>query len=152
MTNTYSNRKRVSPEPPAAQRLLDQRLWLGPGRAADERHLPAGAFGYTYAALDCGYLGPAGASSWVCRVALYITNYLTRSRGCWAPCFKSSGGSTLDSALYGYNLGNERPPTPTPPAAYVQYSYDPIGQLTVARARSAAKTVGYAYDKAWNLQ
>ena len=57
----------------------------------------------------------------------------------------------LDSSTYGYNRPASAPPSPTPPAPTLQYSYDNIGQIKVAASSSTIENLGYAYDAAWNV-
>ena len=111
---------------------------------------PAGAFGYTYTALSSGYAGglvqqlglPGGA---------YVTNLYDPVARLLGTRLKSSGGSTLDAALYGYNAGNQRTTYTNSVGTYVLYSYDAIGQLKVGTSSTSSENRGYAYDAAWNL-
>jgi YD repeat-containing protein len=65
---------------------------------------------------------------------------------------KNSDHTTLDSALYGYNAGNQRTTFTNAAGTYVQCTYDPIGQLKVADSATASEDRGYVYDAAWNLE
>ena len=81
----------------------------------------------------------------------YITNYYDPVARVLGSLLKSSGGSTLDAALYGYNEGNQRTAYTNAAGAYVLYTYDPIGQLTIGNSVTNSEDRGYAYDAAWNL-
>ena len=110
----------------------------------------AGAFGYTHTALYSGYSGrlvqqlglPSGA---------YVTNLYDPVARLLGTRLKSSGGSTLDAALYGYNAGNQRTAYTNAAGTYVLYSCDAIGQVKVGTSTTSSENRGYAYDAAWNL-
>ena len=109
VTNTYSNRRRVGPEPAAAHRALDQRLWLGPGRPADQRDFPGGCV-WLHATRRSGLADYSGRL--VERLSLpngaSITNLYDPVARLLGTVLRNSGGSTLDAAYYGYNAGNQR--------------------------------------------
>ncbi len=150
MTNIYTNRRRVGLSLQQPTGLWTNGFgWDGAGRLTNVTS-PAGGFRYTYTALSGGLAGrlvqelglPNGA---------YITNFydpVARLRG---TLLRNSGGTTLDSALYGYNEGNQRTASTNAAGAYVQYTYDNIGQLKVADSSTNSEDRGYAYDAAWNL-
>ena len=73
----------------------------------------------------------------------YITNYYDPVARLLSTLLKNSGGSTLDSALYGYNEGNQRTAYTNAAGAYVLYTYDPIGQLKVATSSVSSEDRGY---------
>ena len=68
---------------------------------------PAGTFSYTYTALDPNFSGrlvqqlslPSGA---------YISDFYDPVARLLGTVLTSSGSTTLDAAVYGYNEGNQR--------------------------------------------
>src|SRR5205807_8410152 len=62
------------------------------------------------------------------------------------------GAFALDSHAYSYDLASERTQQVfTSASDYVNYTYDPIGQLTIADSVTNTEDRGYFYDAAWNL-
>ncbi|MCW5550994.1 MAG: hypothetical protein KIS67_02390 [Verrucomicrobiae bacterium] len=63
----------------------------------------------------------------------------------------------LNKHEYVYNAGNQRTKHTRQDNSHLTLSYDPLGQLTIARATNSGGTLitgetkGYAYDAAWNL-
>ncbi|MCX6922092.1 MAG: hypothetical protein NT154_02560 [Verrucomicrobia bacterium] len=107
VTNTYVNRLRTALRLQQATGLWTNGFgWDMAGRLTNVTS-PAGAFGYTHTALYNGYAGrlvqqlglPSGA---------YVTNLYDSVARLLSTRLKSSGGSTLDAAIYGYNAGNQR--------------------------------------------
>jgi RHS repeat-associated protein len=150
VTNTYSNRQRVGlrlQQPTGA--WTNGFGWDGTGRLASVTS-PAGSFGYICTPLYSPFSGrlvqeltlPNGA---------YVTNWYDTSARLLGTWLKSSGGITLDSALYGYNQGNQRTAYTNDHLAYYHYGYDSIGQVTVGTSSTASESRGYSYDSAWNL-
>ena len=150
VSNAYSNRKRVALSLQQPSRSWTNGFgWDLAGRLTSVIS-PAGAFGYTYAPARAGFSGrlvqqldlPPGAA---------ITNYFDPVARLLGTLLQSSGGSTLDSAVYGYDLAGERTAYTNAAGTYVAYSYDPVGQLTVGDSSVSSENVGYDYDAAWNL-
>jgi RHS repeat-associated protein len=150
VTNTYSYRRRVALSLQQPTGLWTNGFgWDLAGRLTNVTS-QAGAFAYTYTALYSGYSGrlvqglglPGGAN---------ITNFYDPVARLLGTVLNNSGGSTLDSALYGYANNSQRTAYTNAAGACVLYSYDPIGQLTVAASSSSSEDRGYAYDPAWNL-
>jgi RHS repeat-associated protein len=77
---------------------------------------------------------------------LYDEN--SRLLGTW---LKTSGGTLLDAATYGYNAGYQRTTYTNAVGTNVAYAYDLIGQLTAATSSISSENRGYDYDAAWNL-
>jgi RHS repeat-associated protein len=107
----------------------------------------AGTFTYYY---------KTGAQALMSGIALpntsFITNFYDSDARLTATYLKTSGGTTLDSAIYGYNLANQRKAfTNDVSNTYVLYSYDNIGQLKIADSSANTEDRGYTYDAAWNL-
>src|SRR5439155_4453928 len=71
-----------------------------------------------------------------------------RLLGTW---LKNSSGSNLDSSVYVYDPANQRTNLTHADNSSVAFSYDKIGQLTIANSSSDPEDRGYAYDAAWNL-
>jgi RHS repeat-associated protein len=108
---------------------------------------PAGTFSYYY---------KTGAQWLMSGIALpntsFITNFYDSDARLTATYLKTSGGSTLDSAIYGYDLANQRKAfTNDVSVTFVLYNYDNIGQLRVADSSVNTEDRGYTYDAAWNL-
>ncbi len=150
VTNIYTNRRRVGLSLQQPTGLWTNGFgWDGAGRLTNVTS-PAGGFRYTYTALGSGLAGrlvqelglPNGA---------YITNFYDPVARVLGTLLKNSGGTTLDAALYGYNEANQRTASTNAAGAYIQYSYDNIGQLKVADSSTNSEDRGYAYDSAWNL-
>jgi hypothetical protein len=107
VTNTYVNRLRTALSLQQPTGVWTNGFgWDLAGRLTNVIS-PAGTFAYTYTALYSGYAGrlvhelglPSGA---------YITNFYDPVARLLGTTLKSSGGSALDAALYGYNAGNQR--------------------------------------------
>ncbi len=113
----------------------------------------AGSFTNEYFA---GVGGASGYSSHLIKRLLLpnlsiITNdfdSVARPLGTW---LKTSTGTLLDSASYGYNSGDQRTTFTNAAGTYYQYTYDNISQLKVADSSVNTEDRGYLYDAAWNL-
>ena len=146
MTNTYANRLRT-------RLVLEQPtgLWTNSFAYDAARRLtnvtsPAGAFGYAYDAVRLmlpRLLSLPNTS--------YITNVYDGNARLLYTKLDNNSGTTLDAAEYGYNVGNQRTTFTNAAGTYVDYTYDPIGQLTVAASSVSSENRGYLYDAAWNL-
>jgi RHS repeat-associated protein len=122
----------------------------------------AGPFGYTYhPGLDTnGALSPA---SLVQRLTLPGGAVLTNAYDPWArhlaTHLRSSGGTLLNGHDYSYNDLDQRIRQTRTGGDYVNYSYDPLGQLVSAlgwqpgtpQVRRWHEWFQYAYDAAGNL-
>jgi RHS repeat-associated protein len=150
MANTYTSRQRVGlslQQPTGA--WTNGFGWDLAGRLTNVAS-KAGTFGYGYTALDGSFSGrlvqrlslPSGA---------YATNNFDPVARVLDTVLKSSGGSNLDSALYGYTQGNQRTGYTNAAGTYVNYTYDSIGQLKAAAGSTPSENRGYGYDAAWNL-
>jgi YD repeat-containing protein len=150
VTNTYMNRLRTAlglQQPTGA--------WtngFGYDAAARLTNVTsqAGAFSYDY-----GAGGTILPGTLIRRLSLpntsLITNFYDAEARLTGTFLKTSGGSILDSATYGYNTANQRTTFTNAGGTYVLYSYDNIGQLTVADSSVNTEDHGYTYDAAWNL-
>ncbi|NOS70448.1 MAG: RHS repeat-associated core domain-containing protein [Verrucomicrobia bacterium] len=109
---------------------------------------PAGAFTYTLAAA-----GPA--SPLIQKLLLPNTSYITNAYDNVARLrftkLNNSSHTTLDSALYGYNAGNQRVTFTNTAGTWFTNTYDSIGQLKIADSSTASEDRRYVYDAAWNL-
>jgi YD repeat-containing protein len=105
---------------------------------------PAGTFTYIYAepSTRMTYLNlPSGA---------YVYNqYDTMSR--LTNSFLWGSGVALDGHVYEYDRENQRTSEIRADSTTVAYTYDNIGQLTIADSSVPAEDRGYTYDTAWNL-
>jgi YD repeat-containing protein len=146
VTNTYSNRRRIalSLQQPSGT-WTNGFGWAGARRLTNVTSA-AGAFSYQYI---------SGAQGLVSRIGLpntaYITNTYDSVARLTATLLNNSGNTTLDSASYGYNVGNQRTASTNAAGAHVSYTYDKIGQLTIADSSTNSEDRGYAYAAAWNL-
>jgi RHS repeat-associated protein len=148
VTNTYTNRLRtmmVLRQPSGV--WTNKFVYDAAGRLTNVTS-PAGVFSYTPG-------GASGASRLTKKVLLPNTSYVTntfdtvgRMTGTY---LDTSANAVLDLALYGYNKANQRTTFTNAAGTYVQYSYDPIGQLKVADSSVNTEDRGYFYDAAWNL-
>jgi RHS repeat-associated protein len=150
VTNGYVNRQRVSlglQQPTGAWTNA-----FGYDAAARLTNVTsqAGSFSYHYSAG-----GTVLPGTLIRRIALpntsLITNFYDGEARLTGTFLQTSGGSTLDSATYGYNVANQRTTFTNAAGTYVQYSYDNIGQLKVADSSVNTEDRGYNYDAAWNL-
>jgi RHS repeat-associated protein len=146
VTNLYSNRLRVGLglQQPTG-------YWTNGFGYDDAKRLtnvtsPAGAFGYSYDAtrlrLPSGVALPNSS---------YITNFYDANARLLSTTLYNSSGTALDGATYGYNAANQRTNFANAAGTNVLYTYDNIGQLTVATSSVSAENRGYKYDAAWNL-
>jgi len=108
---------------------------------------PAGAFGYQ--------LGGTTAGSPLVRKLLYpnttfVTNSYDVVARLTATSVKHSSGFNFNWHDYANNVANQRTQQ-SRVGSTVNYSYDSIGQLTVADSTVNAQDRGYSYDAAWNL-
>ena len=151
MTNIYSSRKRIALNLEQPTDYWPNSFeWDTAGRLYSVTS-PAGTFHYRYTALDPTFSGrlvqhlglPNGGA---------ITNSFDPVARLASTVLKSSGNTTLDAAVYGYNIGSQRTAWTNAAGACVEYGYDPIGQLTVANSSLSGESRGYTYDPAWNLQ
>src|SRR5207247_9397593 len=111
---------------------------------------PEGAYSYQY----------AGAGKLVRKLSLpnsaYITNTFDSVARLLSTVLKNSGNAVLNSHAYGYNLGDQRTALTNTAGNYLNYGYDPLGQLKTAFGSESNGTVrvheqlGYAYDPANN--
>src|SRR5580700_5601829 len=122
------------------------------------------AFGYDAAKRLTNVTSPAGVFSYEynpTRLGL-VTNLSLPNGSCISNTFDpvarllgtfliTSGGSTLDSSTYGYNVGGQRTNFVNAAATSVTNAYDPIGQLTIVQSSATTEDRGYLYDTAWNL-
>src|SRR5208283_2128363 len=59
--------------------------------------------------------------------------------------------TSLSSFAYVYNSANQRTNFVNAASTFVAYTYDLIGQVTVASSTTISEDRGYLYDAAWNL-
>jgi hypothetical protein len=112
----------------------------------------AGAFGYQYVASRQGL---------VSRLALpggsYVTNHYDSVARLLFTKLMSPAAAVIASEAYSYNPGNQRTQQVFTAGNYVNYSYDPIGQLQTAKGQQpgctsrALEQLRYTYDPAGNL-
>ena len=147
VTNGYINRKRVSLafRQPTGE-WTNGFAYDGAGRLTNVTS-QAGSFGYGFRAGLASRLPVSMALP----NSSVITNAYDPVARLTATFLRTSGGTDLDSAQYGYNAAGQRTAFTNAAGTYVQYSYDAIGQLKVAASSVSSENRGYAYDAAWNL-
>ena len=107
---------------------------------------PAGTFNYTYDATRLRLVDNLSLPN-----SSYITNTYDPVARLLTTILKNSGGTNLDAAEYGYNVGNQRTTFTNAAGTHVSYTYDNISQLKVASSSVSTENRGYLYDAAWNL-
>jgi RHS repeat-associated protein len=114
---------------------------------------PAGSFGYAYDSVANGQWKklslPGGA---------YITNVYDNVARLLSTSLQASSNTVLNAHQYVYNPANQRTQQVFTAGNYVNYTYDPSGQLQSATGLEPNgstsrqnEQLGYAYDKAGNL-
>jgi len=153
VTYTYNNRLRasVSLQQPTSDAWV-QTYHYDPARRLTGTVSPAGTFAYYYDGTRktrvAELLLPGGA---------YVTNSYDTVARQLSTALLNSSGTNFDSYAYVYNVGNQRTNVTRADGSYVNYTYDKIGQLTVASGAEAGhtarlnETLKYAYDAAHNL-
>ena len=143
VTNTYWNRLRVNMNLQQPTGVWTNQFGYDYTRRLLDVTSPAGEFDYQYQ--------DGLPSKLVQKLSLpntsYITNTYDGNARVLGTYLKNSSDTTLDSAAYGYNKGNQRVTWTNASGTHVSYAYDGIGQLT-----NDTGTGGYAYDAAWNLE
>jgi RHS repeat-associated protein len=107
----------------------------------------AGNFTYTYRNAGSQWTNLALPSSSV------ITNGFDGLARLANTTLRQSGGTVLDRYAYAYNLASQRTRMTRTDGSYVDYTYDPLGEVTKALGSGGESTenLGYKYDPAWNL-
>ena len=159
---TYDNGRRrsgLSLQQPMAAAWAQSYAYDAIGRLTNVTSA-AGPFGYTYhPGLDTnGALSPA---SLVQRLTLPGGALLTNAYDPWArhlaTHLRTSGGTLLNGHDYTYNDLDQRIRQTRTGGDYVDYAYDPLGQLIGASGKESGGTaraheqLKYAYDAAGNL-
>jgi RHS repeat-associated protein len=81
----------------------------------------------------------------------YITNTYETVARLATTYLRKNDGTVLNKHEYTYNVAGQRTQQIRVDDTYVNYFYDPIGQLTNADCSVASEDRGYFYDTAWNL-
>jgi RHS repeat-associated protein len=107
---------------------------------------PAGTFTYSFDPMRLGLVN---------RLLLPNSAYVTNTYGPLARLqtnsLNNSSDTPLDYYAYAYNSANQRTALYRSDNTSVAFSYDKIGQLTVADSSVNSEDCGYYYDSAWNL-
>jgi RHS repeat-associated protein len=148
ITNTYVNRLRTSLSLQQPTGVWTNKFVYDLAGRMTNVTSPAGSFGYMVGASSSG-------SKLIKKLLLPNTSYITNTFDSVARLtgtyLDNSANSILDSAFYGYNKANQRTAFTNAAGTYVQYTYDNIGQLTIAASSVSSENRGYFYDSAWNL-
>ncbi len=114
---------------------------------------PAGTFSYTYDATRQLQIGKVALPN-----TAFITNTFDSVARVLSTTLENSGSTVLNSHTYTYNAGSQRTQQVRTKGDYVNYGYDPIGQLTNAAGLESGgvtnrwqEQLSYVYDKAHNL-
>jgi RHS repeat-associated protein len=147
VTNAYSNRLRT-----ALSLQQPTGVWTNGFAYDSTKRLtnvtsPAGVFGYVYDPT----LFTHHPSLLTLPNTSYITNAFDGNARLIATYLNKSDNSTFDSYTYVYNPANQRTSVARADSSTVAYTYDNIGQLTVADGSVSTEDRGYKYDSAWNL-
>jgi RHS repeat-associated protein len=148
VTNTYLNRLRTALSLQQPTGLWTNMFFYDAAARLTNVTSPAGVFGYT--------LGGANSASALIQKLLlpntaYITNTFDSVARLTGTYLDNSANSVLDSAIYGYSTASQRTAFTNAAGTYVQYTYDNIGQVTIATSSTTSEKRGYGYDAAWNL-
>jgi RHS repeat-associated protein len=113
----------------------------------------AGSFTSEY---STGVGSQAGFSSWLVKRLLLpnlsiITNDFDSSARLLGTYLRTSNGTLTNKHEYAYNVADQRTGTTRMDASTVNFTYDNIGQLTVADSSVNSEDRGFYYDSAWNL-
>jgi RHS repeat-associated protein len=114
---------------------------------------PAGTFSYGYNSQQSTLVSqltlPGGS---------FITNTYDSTARLLGTWLEQNDSTILNSHVYAYDQENQRTQQVFTAANYVDYSYDPIGQLRTANGKESGgltnrthEQFGYAYDSAGNL-
>ncbi|MCW5554889.1 MAG: hypothetical protein KIS67_22340 [Verrucomicrobiae bacterium] len=146
--NTYQMRTGLALQQPAG--VWTNGFWYDYAKRLTNVTSPAGSFAYTF---------PSGIQHLVSRISLpntsYITNHYDNTARLLFTKLNNSSHTTLNKHEYVLNAGNQRTKHTRADNSHLTFSYDPIGQLTIARATNSGGTLlsgetkGYAYDAAW---
>jgi RHS repeat-associated protein len=148
VTNGYLNRLRVSLSLQEPTGVWTNKFIYDAVARLTNVTSQAGSFGYTPGALN-------PSSTLIKKLLLpntaYITNTFDTVARLTGTFLDNSTNFTLDSATYGYNVASQRTTFTNAAGTYVQYAYDPLGQLTIGTSSVTTENRGYLYDSAWNL-
>jgi RHS repeat-associated protein len=152
---TYSNRLRSGMRitQPSASPWIQSYAWDGAKRLTNTAS-PAGSFGYTYDPVRHAQIQKLSLPNGVA-----ITNSYDSVSRELNTVLINSAQAVLDSHQYGFNRASQRTQQVFTATNYVNYNYDPAGQLIAAQGfdPAAAATnrwherLGYYYDAAGNL-
>jgi RHS repeat-associated protein len=160
ITNTYDHRVRTSMTiaAPAGSNWVQTYVHNDPALRLTSITSPIGNFGYQYtnvgtvptpAQLVSAITFPSGAG---------IGNTYSPCAQVLSTVLSNPVSHVLNSHTYAYNLGNQRTQQTFTSGNYINYSYDPAGQLTQAAGAEANsfprahEQFGYAYDPNGNVR
>src|SRR5271156_228196 len=146
VTNIYTNRLRIGLSLAQPTGSWTNAFGYDAAKRLTSVTSPAGAFNYTYDPNRQREVDSLSLPN-----SCVITNDYDPVARLLGTFLNNSSGTTLDSARYGYNVGNQRTTYTNVGGTNVSYTYDNIGQLTVAASSVTSQNRGYEYDAAWNL-
>jgi YD repeat-containing protein len=144
---TYTNRLRASMTLSQPAGSWAQDYTYDSARRLSTLTSPAGTFTYHY----------FGAGNLATNLALpnssCVSNTLDSVARLTGTYLLTSAGTVLNSHGYTYDTAGERTKQTRVDASYVNYGYDPVGQLQTAKGSGGDSTenLGYFYDHSWNL-
>lgn len=148
ITSTYVNRLRTKLALQQPTGLWTNIFLFDAARRLTNVISPAGSFAYALGAT-------APSSSQIKKLLLPNTSYVTNRYDAVARLtgtfLKNSVNTNLDSYTYNYNTANQRTFVTRADNSGVAYTYDNIGQLTIADSSFDTEDRDYTYDSAWNL-
>jgi len=147
VTNIYSNRLRVEMDLEQPTGLWTNSFAWDPVKRLTNVTSTAGSFGYQY---EAGFPTHLIAKLSLPNTA-YISNAFDANARLLGTYLKNNSGSVLDSYVYAYNPANQRTNLTRADTTGAAYTYDRIGQLTIADDSGGTYSRGYAYDASWNL-
>jgi RHS repeat-associated protein len=148
VTNTYNTRLRT-----ALSLAQPTGRWTnGFGYDAAKRltNVTSQAGSFTYTLGGASYASPLPKKILLPNTS-YITNTYDSVARLTGTYLKNSSDTTLNSHEYSCNPGNQRTQQVFNVGSTYNYTYDAIGQLTIADSGTASEDRGYTYDTAWNL-
>jgi RHS repeat-associated protein len=148
VTNCYVNRMRTALALQQPTGLWTNGFQYDAARRLTNLTSQAGSFGYI---LGGTVSGSPLVKKLVLPNASAITNTFDSVGRLLGTYLGTSNGTLTNKHEYAYNLAGQRTSTTRMDGSTVGFTYDKIGQLTVADSSVNTEDRGYTYDSAWNL-